>query len=213
MKAIRWALVGAFLAEVLGCGQSGQHDPFNVAAPPFPHRAAAIACSHDRPPGIAGPATVDAGPLGVGCNTDADCTQLFDNGRCIPPGPTGLRGRCSYETCFADSDCHNPSPLSTSVCVCGTAIPGQSTRTADACFPGECRTDADCTGQTGQFCSQAMVYAECFSGREIAGFYCRSLHEECSTDADCADGGANTYCSFVGHGKRWACLPPRLCAG
>ena len=224
------ALVGVGSVIAYGCGQSGptgqpgtpggptgQPGTPGVGAsePPFPHRAVATDCSRERAVGLPGPATSpDAGPLGGGCNTDADCTQFTDaNGRCVPPGAPNLRGVCSYETCFSDADCHTSSSLRTGVCLCGGPIVGQSTRSANACFPGECRVDADCTGDAGSFCSQAMVYQTCFGGRQFAAFFCRSLREECTTDADCAEAGPNTYCSFVGNGKRWACLPPVRCAG
>ena len=104
--------------------------------------------------------------LGGGCATDADCTQR-PGGECRR---TITFARCIYDKCAADSDC-----AADEHCACSND--------QRRCYPANCRSDADCAG--GQSCQE---FIGC---RGLAGFYCTTPDDGCSSYDDCNGGPCN----------------------
>jgi hypothetical protein len=145
---------------------------------PANHRPTAEMCDHERVPSAEVPQPVS------GCTTDAECTE-GQNGRC-GPNNRGIR-TCNYDQCFSDSECKEGGP-----CICG------GVEANNRCFPGDCRTDADC-GASGS-CSPSFGTCGNYSG--VVAYYCHTCKDECIDDRDCRDGGYCAYEPTVGH---WKC--------
>jgi len=93
-------------ATTVDAGNEAATDaPANTPPPksgtPTYHRTAATTCGKTRPAGHAGDAGSDAGM--DPCMVDGDCVA-GKNGRCII-GEAESTGTCSYDECYADSDC------------------------------------------------------------------------------------------------------------
>lgn len=166
---------------------------------PMRHRAAAMACSRERP---ASTCMAGFGPPSA-CTTDAQCTTGV-NGRCVGNPHDGCR--CNYDTCFADGECSTGGP-----CECRLSSRGASG--ANVCLAGNCRVDADC-GAEG-FCSPTLGSCGDYGG--TVGYYCHTPNDECLDDADCVDRdagflGQRPYCMFARETGRWVCSN-QGCAG
>jgi hypothetical protein len=106
----------------------------------------------------------------------------------------GTVAACTYDDCQTDRDC--PSGV---LCVCGASYLGRN-----ACLPGNCHDDADCSGtQCGS------VPGETTGGSLPNGHYCRTSRDKCKDAASC---GPNKACGYVTSTSRWECvaviLPP-----
>lgn len=170
-----------------------------LAHAPAVHRTTGASCDHVRPPGTS--PDPGGGPPAE-CFTDADCA-MDASGRCNGNGHDGWR--CTYDACFADLDCTDLDVFG--VCECQ----GGFRTDANACLPGNCRTDADCA--TG-FCSPTL--GSCGDYTSTVGWYCHTCEDTCVDDTDCsrADAGAfgRPYCAFDALSGRWGCQSTH-CAG
>ena len=160
---------------------------------PAEHRTAATACSMDRP-------STTPDPTAMGdCTTDADCAAGI-NGRCI-------NGRgyffCSYDTCFADSECTGGP------CLCRGEGGGVGTGGANRCAGGNCRTDGDCGA--GGWCSPTLGTCGDYGG--VVGYYCHTCDDECTDDSECASPTMGPgYCAYEPTVAHWMCQYSQ-CAG
>lgn len=146
------------------------------------HREVATSCSPDRPVGPVCPNPT----FQVVCERHEDCDD-GNNGRCSVWGTS-----CSYDDCFADSDCA-PDEL----CLCNGGL-----QENHVCIQANCHTDSDC--EAGRWCSPSAgacpnFYAE--SNKGAAGFFCHGATDDCQTDEDCVDG----WCVFDRDDQRWEC--------
>jgi hypothetical protein len=118
--------------------------------------------------------------------TDAGVDSGFVG--CMPP----------HDACLVDSDCG-----STGVCDCETPRCTEPFAVAgNVCLPSNCRIDSDCA------CGFCAGEPSCGG---IDAYYCTTPHDECSTDADCQDGGMFTQCRWST--DRWACVEGMGCPG
>ena len=155
---------------------------------PVVHRATAVACSHDRGPGTA--VSLMGGPSD--CTKDADCTA-GTNGRCMVTTVAARLDYCSYDLCFADSDC------SGKVCTCR-----ESASDANRCADGDCKVDADCG--PGGYCSPTVAFDKINFG--VTAYYCHTGADTCVDDADCTmstNGPPGAKCAYDPSTKHWAC--------
>jgi len=199
-----------------------QHEASLDGEAPLTHRSAGNACPQVRAAINAVSACDEAGcPSGM-CTIDTDCTA-GDNGRCGDSGGCGPAATlgCSYDQCFADSECEGGP------CLCR---PSSSSSAANQCFAGNCKVDSDC-GHDG-YCSPSLpCYGcggycpsytgpcpadsgdECSAGPCICstgpnlcptlGYYCHTPDDSCVNDSDCAGG---TQCLYNVVKQAWACL-------
>jgi hypothetical protein len=191
------ALIAAGLLLAYGCSQpgNGSSPKSRCAQPPHvpaSHRATADTCTPGRPASLPGAPQGDAGSRV--CSSDSQCTSGM-NGRCtvrqntglypcsVPPFDPGCY-TCTYDTCFADSDC------ASTVCDCrGAATHGGG---QNGCFGlGNCRLDSDCSGPV-PYCSPSF----CTEPHGGAGFFCHTATDECTDDSDCCEDGGGTHCVF-----------------
>jgi hypothetical protein len=191
------ALSSASLVLVIGCSQPSAGTDSGAAADasgqaPRNHRVAVVDCSHDR---AAGDAIADPGG---DCATDADCTAGM-NGRCLVTTVAARFNYCSYDACFADSDCS-----ASEVCRCREAP-----NDANVCTLGNCAVDSDCGA--GGYCSPSAAFDRINFG--VAGYFCHTPGDECVDDEDCRVDGGNAECAWSADAGHWACsemqfLPP-----
>jgi hypothetical protein len=184
-----------------GTGNDGAAPP--PGSPPQFHRPAPTACSKDRLPGLnPDGGAADAGPYQ--CTSDVQCTA-GTNGRCTTSGRIGPQ--CSYDQCFADSDC----PANT-VCECGASTTGGRAG-ANTCLKGNCRVDSDCGA--GGYCSPSAAES-CANMSGTVGYYCHTASDTCKNDSDCNDAGPNGggpgFCTYHSESGAWACSYG-FCAG
>ena len=118
-----------------------------------------------------------------GCESHDECTD-GDNGRCLSGRAENY---CSYDGCFADSDCEGP-------CLCGSGSG------ANYCAGGGCQVDSDCG--PGGWCSP--TYGSCGSFGGVTAYECHTPDDECTNDSDCSD-MPNGYCKFSDEAGRWVC--------
>jgi hypothetical protein len=172
---------------------------------PKQHRAVATACDNVRSNG--GPfGAPDGGAPPTSCSSHAQCTQ-GKNGRCVGNGHDGWY--CTYDICFADSDCGGGS----GVCNCEGGFRSDH----NVCLSTNgCHVDADCKTVSrlgGGYCSPTL--GSCGHYDKAVGYHCHTAEDECIDDEDCkGDGqfGARPYCKFdqtIGH---WKCSNQE-CAG
>jgi len=178
---------------------------------PVNHRPAAASCPSQRG---AGPGSqpypesalaLDAG----GCTSDSQCTAGV-NGRCFPPQGVVGPGGCSYDECFADSDCGSKTP-----CLCRCSSTDNSANVCD--YGGNCAIDTDCG--PGGYCSPSWDNCS-IAAPEIEvednyaapyPYYCHTAVDTCINDADCppVDSGiASAYCAYNTQEQHWACIEP-----
>jgi hypothetical protein len=162
---------------------------------PEEHRSAVVECDQQRSPGVEPP---DDAATRASCQSDADCTD-GDNGRCTGNSHDGWY--CTYDQCFADTDCGSGA-----VCNCEGGFRSDH----NVCQAGNCRTDADC-GDNG-YCSPS--FGTCGNYEGVVGYFCHTRKDECTDDADCDGEGdfGDPYCMYddgVGH---WKCSNSH-CAG
>jgi hypothetical protein len=180
-----WVLVGGCGGETKDTGASDQEN-LGLVRVPEKHRAAAAACDDQRPPGD-GPGYFE----GSECSNDAECSAGH-NGRC-----ESFRSRtaCTYDECAVDADCTSTGP-----CACEAAFWSD----ANACLPGNCRTDADCAGGEG-YCSP--TFGDCGDYSGVIAYYCHAPDDTCIDDADCAGNAMQGpgYCMYRPELGHWAC--------
>jgi hypothetical protein len=156
---------------------------------PLNHRADAAPCPTVRAPG-GGPYS-DSGVASPECNQDSDCT-MGQNGRCLVRTFGARVTYCSYDACFADSDCAGNVP-----CDC-RASPSSD---PNVCGTGSnCRVDSDC-GPCG-FCSPSDNGSIC--GDHDTEYFCHTGSDTCVDDSDCAP--SDTGCNFDPQTAHWACI-------
>ena len=180
---------------------------------PLSHRDAAVACSRE-PSADAGFYCPDSSsPLpGNPCVEDSDCTAS-PNGLCLcaqylvwpdsgtGPGTLYNETACSYDGCFADSDCAPRVP-----CECrGPGISG----TPNMCLPAShCAIDSDCPPPG--FCSPSFVPNQ----TPDIGFFCHTAGDMCIDAVDCPlpNSPAVRVCRFDAPSGIWRCFeePTRL---
>jgi hypothetical protein len=160
---------------------------------PEKHRASATACDHTRATNDPG-APADGDANYVRCHSHADCTE-GDNGRCSGNGHDGWQ--CTYDNCFADSDCSSAASGEPQLCQCEGGFRSDN----NVCLPGDCRVDADC-GEAG-YCSPSL--GPCGNYTKVAAYYCHTPDDECTDDSDCGASGASAYCAFAPTVGRWRC--------
>jgi hypothetical protein len=156
---------------------------------PVDHRPTAMACPTARGPGVTTTGGPDGGFPGT-CSRDSDCTSGKD-GRCLSRGFGAAVDVCSYDQCYADSDCQGSV-----ACVCRAS----PTDTApNLCATGsDCRTDSDC-GQCG-FCSPSQSKSA-ICGQPDPTFFCHTSGDTCIDDKDCP----GSTCNYDPTIKHWSC--------
>jgi hypothetical protein len=103
-----------------------------------------------------------------------------------------------HDACLADSDCG-----ATGVCDCeAPRCTHPFPLAGNVCVPGNCRVDSDCA------CGFCAGDTACGG---LDGYYCTTPQDQCSTDADCQDGGASMQCKWST--DRWACVAAVGCPG
>jgi hypothetical protein len=174
---------------------------------PVRHRPAPTTCPHTRAPvnpgngGDGGP--VAPAPPGSFCDNDFQCvTDGGINGRCTPQSESPfVQGECTYDTCFADTDCPSSEP-----CNCDVTY-------ADTCLPANCKVDSDCACG---FCSPSANTTACEPtpefGNEIVGFYCHTPQDDCTNDDQCEGIGSPGICAWQPMVGKWTCVSAP-CAG
>jgi len=91
------------------------------------------------------------------CTADSECTD-GEGGRCIPNSETVLScggavpvgNACNCDACSTDADCAADLPADSTVAAC--VPPGALGSYTASCVYGVCRTDADCTEESGGQC-------------------------------------------------------------
>jgi len=165
------------------------------------HRGVPETCAYVAADGAV--MSVDAGGPADGgststCTQDSDCASCENGhlGRCEGPFST-----CVCDQCVTDQDCG-----ASGVCACdGQTFGFSHTRRGNVCIASNCRVDADC-GPRG-FCSPTTDIS-CGAFYGIAGYYCHTPSDQCTNDADCAQGTCR-YSPQVGY---WVCAVG-ACAG
>ena len=109
--------------------------------------------------------------------------------------------RCGspHDFCLVDSDCG-----STGVCECLTpACTAPINTRGNVCVtPSDCHVDSDCA------CGFCAADTGCYG---IDAYHCTTPYDECSTAADCPEGGTLTQCRWsIDH---WACIARMACPG
>jgi hypothetical protein len=174
------------------------------------HRGAPVACSADRPASACSSASTPDAGVTVMCGKDSDCAA-GTNGRCDPT-PRFIGCQCSYDQCFADSDCKTTG----GPCECRpqtqtASSPGQIAGPAptptNTCKAGNCRVDQDCGA--GGYCSPSQGPCGAYAG--IVGYYCHTPKDKCVDDADCQTQGGGD-CRFDEVTALWQCQSSQ-CAG
>jgi hypothetical protein len=153
------------------------HRPMAASCPIFaPTPGTPGFCPFAKAPGLKVPAGW--------CNSNSDCGNGND-GRCVG---TILTGQCSctYDACFADTDCPGGG-----VCACSGVYSGNT------CVSGSCHVDADCG--VGGYCSPEIEHCT----GAVLGYYCRTTKDSCGDDADC---GVDAHCDARDPGTGvWGC--------
>ncbi len=179
-----------------GVGRAAKAAPSAIdVAPEVPliHRDAASPCPQQRGPGsFSYDAGVDATDVTYACHGDSECDGGA-NGRCdfeywgFEGGAYG--SYCSYDKCFLDTDCTEPS-----TCTCRASA---SSSTPNGCSFGDCRLDVDCVSG---FCSPVAA------GCGITwSFACHSGADECINDSDCVQNSNGNECQFDPYLKHFRC--------
>jgi hypothetical protein len=155
---------------------------------PGEHRAQAVACqptaTAPKPPGG-----------GAACASDSDCAgdanTLF---------PHCLRGRCAFDQCLSDSDCHD------GVCGCSTDYYGGNINYhPNICVPSNCHVDADC-GSDG-YCSPNRGHCGTFQG-----FFCHHPADRCYDASECPGPGLRA-CLYTPTVGAYVCSTAAVCNG
>jgi hypothetical protein len=164
-----------------GSGGGDAGAPFDAGfRGPLSHRPVGEMCSHSRPAGIR---DMNA----FGCTSDAECDAGI-NGRCSVTSGGALMNRCTYDECFADSDCPAGVP-----CEC------RSIANANVCLTSSgCTLDAQCGD--GGYCSLSKMSS--FSCSET--WQCHTPQDRCLNDFDCSDAGTG-LCAYDAINVRWDC--------
>jgi hypothetical protein len=207
-----------------GVTSSGGSSGMCAGQAPINHRQSAVQCPSQRGPApqfcpSAGttctgqPYPSHATGLQLTCSSDSQCTAGV-NGRCFPPVlvPIALTpGGCSYDECFADSDCGARTP-----CICRSSSTVNNANICDA--GGNCAVDSDC-GPCG-YCSPSRNVCLNSSNpndqAEGSGdpnpYYCHTASDLCIDDSDCAQPDAGmadvpmvASCAYNVQDTRWEC--------
>lgn len=163
------------------------------------------------------------GPKAPECKANTDCKDpskpVCTNGTCVaktpecrtntdckdPSKPVCTNGTCGPKTpptCKSNQDCASPTPL------CNT--------TTQACVPGECEKDTDCSDPTKSTCVGFQCVPECKTNADCASS--RPVCEKgrcvaaggCSSDKDCAISSVGSYCDLSARQCR-QCLVDKHC--
>ena len=169
--------------------------PSGFEIPPL-HRASAYPCATQRGEAPA----MDGGPYKSvygKCVSDTECTA-GTNGRC-DNAYNSMACECDYDQCDSDDACGGSA-----VCACRNDA---TERAPNICLhSGNCRLDADCRGG---YCSPTRLIGDTCDGRNQA-YYCSTVKDECTTDAQCGDLGQ--ACLYSPHGEGyWACVQLEVC--
>jgi hypothetical protein len=205
-RLVRWAVLLPCLVACSGSALKPADDGHaptdgSLLAMPMVHRSAATPCPTERPTPMCMHVAPGAAPVNGGnCVQDGDCTS-GQNGRCGPSSPNdGNCDTCSYDECFADSDCSGRGP-----CDCRA---GDVTG-ANVCKAGNCRVDADC-GPRG-YCSPSISRCP-YPDVETAsvGYFCRTSKDTCVDDKDCDLPNSSQECRYDAAAGHWRCIdfPP-----
>jgi hypothetical protein len=107
---------------------------------------------------------------------------------CMPP----------HDACLVDSDCGSSGVCDCQEPRCSHPFPS----TGNVCVPSDCRVDSDCA------CGYCAADVSCAG---TSAYHCTTPHDECSTDADCEDGGTFSQCHWST--DHWACIEGMACPG
>jgi hypothetical protein len=168
--------------------------PVDVSAPVLPHkipsehRAQAVACqptaAAPKPPGG-----------GMACASDADCA-----GDAATLFSYCLRGRCAFDQCLTDADCHG------GVCGCSTDYYGGNIAYhPNICVPSNCHVDSDC-GPDG-YCSPNRGHCGTFEG-----FFCHHPADACYDASECPGPGPHA-CQYAPTVGAYVCSLAAVCNG
>ena len=147
------------------------------------------------------------------CSSDLQCID-GTNGRCGKPpwsGGDAVRpNTCSYDQCFADSDCKVTGDAGVPLCDC-RGMPEHGSDDVNGARPNvcgmnDCRLDSDCASTGFPFCSPSLAVTSAFQhpdlcSRDFAGYHCHTSDDECSDDSDCS----THACSYDVKKKHWVC--------
>jgi hypothetical protein len=212
------AIAGGGVLGLSGIGGTISHGGASGSSNevPLDHRSTSESCPSQRGPApqfcAGGTCTDQPFPAPSTCASDSQCTTGV-NGRCFPWQGLVTAGGCSYDQCFADSDCGAKTP-----CLCRSSSADNSANVCDV--GGNCAVDSDCG--PGGYCSPSME--TCYStnseaaveGRNFGGpnpYYCHTASDICLNDSDCAAPDAGTSalpiiyatCAYNIQSKRWEC--------
>jgi hypothetical protein len=127
-------------------------------------------------------------------------TDLCDSDAACPAGST-----CTLDgLCYEPAECEDDSQCGAQgACACAGMFPvGSAYGTAirfNQCLPAECRSDSDCNGYS---CGLSDSSEPCTG--KLAGFFCHSSQDECTSSSDCGTTGA---CLYEASSRRWSCRP------
>jgi len=187
-------------AEAAPSGTDAAADASDARVPLY-HRSTSASCPSERAPGPSG----QPYPVGVAttCTSDSQCTVGTD-GRCFPFEGLVGPGGCSYDECFADSDCGSGA-----TCLCRNSSADNS---ANVCVHGgNCLVDSDCG--PGNYCSPSLVESCQAPGQ----YFCHTALDTCLNDSDCGPAdpnglcGSTNLCAFDMQAHRWTCTQANCC--
>jgi hypothetical protein len=133
------------------------------------------------------------GDAGGACTDSSQC--LGDGGPPFYGSASCVRGECTEDECYTDSDCGAGS-----VCVCSENVGGGNAEHFNTCLQAQCRADSDCG--PGNYCLPSVGYCG-----GVLGFYCTTDEDTCvdpATDCPCLQ-GLPTSCQYAPQVGRWVC--------
>ena len=165
-------------------GSASSARPLDPATFAGVHRPEATPCGIKPKDWVAWPQQ----PSGQACVSTRDCTGV--GGHCMLADPNANAPSCTYDQCYSDADCRGL------ICSCERSRPDAANR----CAFGECRTDEDCA--ITHLCSPAYGC----SGDILSGvsYHCRTLEDECQTDAECGD--VSRFCGYDANFDKRHCM-------
>ena len=181
-------------------GTNGTSGTGGTSSDPPPTCGGAHGTPAGRPSALAcAPTTGFPGEFADGAPSCTDVADCADAGAVFAIAAC-LRGQCSIDECYADSDCPSGS-----LCACASEFGGGSRVPSNMCMATQCRLDSDC-GQ-GEVCSPSYG-GGCAT---LQGFYCHTSADECLTNSDCCE--STPTCGYEPSLGHWACQQATICAG